>query len=291
MEEEEVMRIRFREATPLDKEGILKIASRTWEGWDYVPLIIDDWLREGGLFLAEKEGKIVGLTKTTLLSPGELWLEGLRVREDLRGQGIGQRLAKFQLDEALSRKPSSLRLSTAEVNQTSMRIIERLGFHHLCTFTYLEAKVREPRMASLLRPLRSAEEGWRTVEGSEFLRFSQGLLPAGWIFYEATRDLVANLVRAGMMFRSQNGVAILQPYRYDPQKAAEITFFSTSREDISELLNELNSLAFDIGYKEFSCFLPQDYGVEGFTKWGFQQKLKFRYVFVYQYPLNFRGQP
>ena len=60
MEEEEVMRIRFREATPLDKEGILKIASRTWEGWDYVPLIIDDWLREGDSFWLRKKGKSWG---------------------------------------------------------------------------------------------------------------------------------------------------------------------------------------------------------------------------------------
>lgn len=277
--------IRFRKARRQDKEKILRIASHTWEGWDYVPLLLDDWLREGGLFVAEAKGRIVGMTKTTVLSPGELWLEGLRVAEDLRRQGIGEKLAKFQLNEALSRKPHSLRLSTAEINRTSIGIIERLGFRLFCTFTYLEAEVRKPREAPLLWPLKPEEESWKMVKESEFLRYSRGLLPMGWIFYQATQDLVVNLVRSGMTLQSQRGTAILQPHRYDPKRSAEIAFFSTPPKEVPELLEGVNSIAFEAGYEKLSCFLPQNYGIEGFTQWGFKQKLRFRYVFVYEYPL------
>jgi len=291
METEEAMKIGFREANLRDKEGILRIASRTWEGWDYVPLFLGEWLSQGGLFIAEAKGKIVGMTKTSALYPGELWLEGLRVAKKFRGQGIGERLAKFQLDEALSRKPRSIRLSTAEVNRASIRIIQGLDFSLFCTFTYLEAEVRKPKKAPLLRPLRSVEKGWRLVKESQFVRYSQGLLPAGWIFYRASQELIAQLVCSGMMLESEIGLAILQPHRYDPKGSAEIVFFSTSPEGIPNLLEGINSIAFEAGYEELSSFLPQDYGAEGFTQWGFKQKLKFKYVFVYEYPLSSKAPP
>ena len=118
----------IRLAQKKDRKKILKIASHTWEGWDYVPQLLDEWLIEGGLFIAEENGEIVGLTKTTILSRGELWLEGLRVKKELRRQGIGKKLAFFQLEEALKQRPRIIRLSTAEVNIESIKLIKNNCF-------------------------------------------------------------------------------------------------------------------------------------------------------------------
>ncbi len=285
METEEAMKIRFREANLRDKEGILRIASRTWEGWDYVPLFLGEWLRQGGLFIVKAKGKIVGMTKTSVLSPGEFWLEGLRVAEEFRGQGIGERLAKFQLDEALSRKPRSIRLSTAEVNRASIRIIEGLGFSLLSTYTRLRAEVKEPKGFPPLMPLSSPRKAWDVIKDSDFLRFSKGLLPAGWIFSQAREGQIAELVSSGMVLEREGGVAIPQPHRYDLKNTSEITFFSAPKEEIPNLLQGINSAACRGGFKELSVFLPEGFGMKSFARWGFKPESGFKYVFVYEYPL------
>lgn len=286
MENKDSIRITIRKANLRDREVILKIASHTWGGWDYVPLLLDGWLKEGGLFIAEVRGRCVGVTKTAVLSPGELWLEGLRVAEEFRNRGIGKRLARFQLKKALSQKPNSIRLSTAEVNTVSIRIIEELGFRLLSTFTYLEAQVREPKRFPHLKPLRSPGRAWRLVEESEFLRYSKGLLPSSWVFYQARERMVADLSSAGMILGEAGGMAILQPQRYDPKNSSEITFFSASEREVLKLLEGINSSAFQRGFKELSVFLPEDFWVQGFTEWGFKPNLGFKYVFVYEYPLR-----
>jgi GNAT superfamily N-acetyltransferase len=138
--ENEQARMKLRKASIKDREGILKIASATWEGWDYIPLLLDSWLAEGGLYVAELANEIVGITKTTELSPGELWLEALRVAEEHRKKGLGRKIAEQQLELAIAAGPKSIRLSTADINTASLAIIRHLGFKEYVVFDYLEHK-------------------------------------------------------------------------------------------------------------------------------------------------------
>ncbi|MEW6216856.1 MAG: GNAT family N-acetyltransferase, partial [Candidatus Bipolaricaulota bacterium] len=59
-----------------------------------MPLVLDGWLTEGGLVVAELNGDLAGFGKLTLLSPGEVWLEGLRVDPTHRGKGVAKALAQ-----------------------------------------------------------------------------------------------------------------------------------------------------------------------------------------------------
>ena len=277
---------KLREAHQRDREAILRIASHTWEGWDYVPLLLDDWLKEGGVFVAEATGRIVGVTKTTILSPGELWLEGLRVAEELRHRGIGEKLAKFQLEEALSRRPRSLRLSTGEINRTSIKIIEGMGFRLLSTYARLLTKVRNPKGSPSPKPLTSAREVLGQVKTSDFLRLSKGLLPNNWVFRQAREEKIQEFASTGWVWKGQGGVFILQPHRYDPQTSCEIIFFSPFKGKASLLLEEITFVAFQKGFRELTSFLPESYGERDFAKWGFRPESGFKYVLVYEYPLS-----
>src|SRR5512136_867221 len=87
------LRLIVRPMTMADKPAVLKISSRIWEGNDYVPLFFDRWVEEGGFWAAELRGRLVGYGKATQLSPGEWWLEGLRVDPDCRKRGIGKELS------------------------------------------------------------------------------------------------------------------------------------------------------------------------------------------------------
>ncbi|MBD3286401.1 GNAT family N-acetyltransferase [candidate division WOR-3 bacterium] len=239
--------ISLRPARHEDKPGILKIASSTWEGWDYVPLFVDAWIEEGGLYVAENDAEIVGITKTTDLDQGELWLEAIRVSEEHRGKGWGFRIAREQLDLALAENPVSIRLSTADVNSASLAVIRRLGFILYAEFSYFLSD--EPPVSSSATqsvPTNKydivsvgqdkASNAWEYITNSEEYKTSHGLLPHTWKFYDWTPERLTELIERGLVYEpvGSHGLVIFIQNRYAPG-SLELAFIE-GEENVLDLL-------------------------------------------------------
>ncbi|TET21610.1 MAG: GNAT family N-acetyltransferase [Candidatus Stahlbacteria bacterium] len=294
MEEGSAM-IKLREATFKDRDGILRIASATWEGWDYVPLFLEDWIKQGGLFVAEVGGEIVGVTKTSELSPGELWLEAIRVAEEHRRKGLGREIAEEQLKLALAASPKSIRLSTADVNTASLAIIHHLGFQEYALFDYFEQ--REPlgtfRKVELdekefLAGAEVTEKAWVLVRSSEEFVASKGLLPHTWKFRNFTEELFRSLLEDGLVYVTPEvgGVLVLMRNRYTPE-SREIAFLEgdeRSLEILSKLAQaKLASLPEGVRFLAFAASkrkhkILQHLGMK------FHERVK--KVYVFDYPLD-----
>ncbi len=284
----------LRQALPADRGAILEIASRTWEGWDYVPLFLDQWIREGGLYVAEVEKRIIGLTKTTELSPGELWLEGIRVAESERGKGLGLEIAHKQLELALLSTPRSIRLSTADVNDVSRNVIKSIGFRKYVEFFYYENEesldITTPLPAGI-RLAKSEEDvrkTWMIIQKSEEYQASKGLLPHTWKFSEWTRDLFLKLVSNGSVYTTGDapGVLVLLDNRYTPG-SMELAFLEGS-EDILEPLTQFASkkvLVFPAG-TSVTGFAASDRKRRILESAGMIKHAEIEKVYVFEYPLS-----
>lgn len=271
----------IRKAERRDKSNILKIASRTWHGWDFVPLLIDDWFEEGGFFVAEEDGEIVGVTKTTTLSHEELWLEGIRVKEEMRGRGIGKQLALFQLEEAKKQRPRIIRLSTAEINTSSIKIIETMGFKRIHVFGYMKSE--NPRKKNTEKNIRTGtnyQEILNYITNSSFYHSSKKLLPWSWIFRDITPSLIETFVGEKRIFLLKtyseiSGLAILLPHRYS-KNTIEINFIDgETEEEIKLLFNFAQSYANAHNFTEMTFYSPN----EKIEKIAVQSGLSFPYDF------------
>lgn len=133
----------IRPAAETDRAGMESIASRTWEGYDYLPMMITPWLAdpEGEFYVAtlphpvsgEPNGqRVVGVGKLTRFGPTEWWLEGLRVDPDLYGKGIGRALQVYgvaRFDALAASAPGSIvRLCTDVENAPVHRMMSMSGF-------------------------------------------------------------------------------------------------------------------------------------------------------------------
>lgn len=277
-----------RPAKKKDRQQILEITADTWDGWDYVPLLLNEWFRENGLFVAERDHEVVGVTKTTVLSPGELWLEGIRTKKELRGQGIGKALAFYQLDEALKQYPRVIRLSTAEVNVESIKLIEKMGFSLVHTFTYLEfhnPQQSEPKTG--IREAKDAVSVHRIISGSTFLNESRGFIPWSWIFRESTPQLLSLYITSKQCFLyedggSISGILLLLPHRYDDNKI-EVSLIEAPE---SQILDHLFAFAINAGAlqgkKEIAFFSPSERLETLAKKVGFFYPYDFSKVLVYE---------
>ncbi len=164
----------IRKAELNDIEGLNKIAKTIWDGHDYLPLVADKWIREGGFFVAEHDNKLVGCTKISLFPGNVMWFEGLRVHGKFHGLGIGKLLNAFAFNYAMQEKRLNPALKfefcTYYKNLESIHLAQKLGFEVVEEY-YVMAK---RGIKKTIKPTLITD-----YDMSIFDRF-EGHIPCGW---------------------------------------------------------------------------------------------------------------
>ncbi|MBD3349018.1 MAG: hypothetical protein GF400_07465 [Candidatus Eisenbacteria bacterium] len=194
----EDVRLRVRRARPSDREPLMDMSTEIWGGTDYLPLVWDEWLADerGVLLTATLDGVPVGVSKISVLSPGEIWLEGLRLHPDLQGKGLVRQINRAAFREAMKLEPRSIRYSTGAGNAASRHLGEIRGFWMVARTNWLWGKALKGKPEAG-RPARADElpEVRRFIHGSECYRATGGLCARGWKFPELNARRIRKLVR------------------------------------------------------------------------------------------------
>jgi len=185
---------------PSDKPAILAIASRIWEGTDYLPAVFDEWVTDGqGEFAAVLlDGRVVGCAKLSFLTDTDAWLEGLRKDPQVSKRGLGSAAVEYLLSRLAGRTElTSVRFATYVKNRASIVTNERVGFR---VRTVLSVKAWEGSRVDLLGRV-SRERAARLVSRREaaavrdeqaireflarcrYFEETQGLIAEGWKAY------------------------------------------------------------------------------------------------------------
>jgi GNAT superfamily N-acetyltransferase len=275
--------------TMADKPAVMRISSRIWEGNDYVPLFYDRWVKDGDFWAAEMRGRIVGYGKATELSPGEWWLEGLRVDPECRKQGVGKELSRQVVKRTLERRPVSLRLATADVNHESIHIIETvMGFKPYAQYRFFLGEPKKPRPGpALVAP--TAAEALDYIRRSREMVASKGSLAYTWLFRTLDRRYIVELTRCGYVlgFRSAGklaGLLILRPHRYHGNDL-DISFVDGDRSALAAFRTFLYRVAHDCGTKTISGVAASDEMAAALKSVGLKPHPRIGKVLVYEYPI------
>jgi GNAT superfamily N-acetyltransferase len=93
--------VTVRQARASDAAAVESFTRDTWadrEAGDYIPRVFDEWVRTDGpdqrTFVAETDGRVVGLIQAVLLAADEAWTQGLRVAPSVRGADVGSTLSR-----------------------------------------------------------------------------------------------------------------------------------------------------------------------------------------------------
>jgi ribosomal protein S18 acetylase RimI-like enzyme len=91
--------VTVRPARADDKDAVLAFTQKTWDWGDYIHHVWDDWLNapDGELVVAEMSGQPVAIAMTTIIGPGEGWLQGLRVHPEYRRHGLARDLTEHHI--------------------------------------------------------------------------------------------------------------------------------------------------------------------------------------------------
>jgi RimJ/RimL family protein N-acetyltransferase len=124
------MPAKVKRVTGSDREAVLEISRHIWNGYDYLPSVIDEWLKDpnSNIYGVEVDERLVAIANLRLVDDGRTgWMEGLRVHPDYRGKGYAHMLTRELMEKAKELGVEKLRYTTSTRNEASLKLAEKYG--------------------------------------------------------------------------------------------------------------------------------------------------------------------
>ena len=259
---DETPRLVVRRARPGDRGAILGMSDRIWGGTDYLPLVWDAWLADpkGVLLTATLDRRPVGMSKISVLSPGEIWLEGLRLDPDLHGKGLVRQINRASFREVAKLNPRTVRYSTGAGNAPSRHVGEARGFWLVARTRWMWGKA----LRSSITTGRCAKPGEldaveKYVTASECYRTTSGLYASGWKFPALDRRRLRRLIASERVLVTPprgkiRGMAIYDIGQIDGDVC--LGFLDGPRKTMEGLARDVLRVAAELGHADSSAMLP-----------------------------------
>lgn len=221
------MEYSLRDARASDKELLAPWTTHTFAWGDYVVDSFDRWLahpQSRVLVAADDTDEPVAVARGVLLSPDELWLQGIRVHPDWRRRGIASELGTSLQKWGAQQKAKVALLMIEDWNEAARDQVTHLGFRE--TTTWLRAFQTTKHSGRIVdgaarpglpdEPLQragAAEVGpaYLAWSGGELSRASRGMMAISW---QCRRLHIEDLERAaehGALLAGPTGWAVGAP--------------------------------------------------------------------------------
>src|SRR6056297_2464535 len=127
-----------------DKEGIIELCSKIWDGNDYIPYLLDKWLNCTDPFLIVRDrqnGKLCAIDHATIFND-VAYGEGLRVHVDYRGLGLAKLITKEIMREVLKRGVKAYMALIFSQTSDSVHLSQKAFFEPVNGFYLLEKAIK-----------------------------------------------------------------------------------------------------------------------------------------------------
>jgi RimJ/RimL family protein N-acetyltransferase len=245
-------RLDIREATVADKRSILRLCRRSVRR-DYVPFFLDDFLDEGGLFIALDNGRVVGMGKYTRCIGGDGWLGQGRTDPEYRRKGVATALVRACSRYGASLGAKYVRLWSLRRNTPAQIAVRSMGFKEVGTYRRMKGRIGRHKGEMCLEIERSPDVAWRLMRGSELLKESSGYAPMGNEFVKVNPAVVSEAVSAGKIARLGDNVCYVDDSAWGDKWRGPLEFAGLAG-DIGLLLQESEHFAREKGKREVHTY-------------------------------------
>ena len=259
---------RFRKVAQADKDRVLEISSKIWEGHDFIQYVFDEWVKDtdGEFTLGEKDGVVVGFAKYTKHSDLEAWLEGIRVDEKYASQGFGKAITQYHISRAKAEGVEVIRLSSYVGSKESIKIVENLGFKKDGYFTTgwkeFDKAASGPSVAKTVISIMSTATAWDLITRGNAYYMSNGYISYGWTFRKATYELIDELVKAkcvyGVLREGKVSSVMILTEDSHMDGGQNIGFIDGDMASMKELVDFAEQNALKLGRPYYEIMAPMD---------------------------------
>jgi GNAT superfamily N-acetyltransferase len=263
------MNYAIRPARRDDRDAVAEFTESTFSWGDYVVDAFERWVDDSDGLVVVATGdddRAVAMSRCGLLTPTEAWLQGARVREDWRRQGIAGAMARRLTTWAADRGARVVRLAVEDWNEPARGQVERDGFGQASAWVYATRSVGAAspvpsgnggrRVAALEQLVRThssdAEPAYMAWTAGALGRRARGLFAVSWTWRRLTPGDLANAARADALWSARSGWVLAA--RRD--ETLEVGWVETRQEDAQDLMRALVDLAAAEGADRLLAMLP-----------------------------------
>ena len=255
----------IREIKLSDKKEVLRISSQIWEGDDYVSNVFDEWVTGvNGFFTGYWENeKLIGFGRMRFLTPTDIWLEALRKDPQTDVKGVGNKIAKYYMEQLKGKKIKSVRFSTYFGNIASIKLNEKLGFNKILTLSLKELEISTTQIKPINNSIKN-DVDFKLLDqyilNSSYLKGTNNFISKGWVVYQYSSELLEEFhsKRQYAVYSEKGEIkgAILFS-EVDYSNVFWISLIEAENENIyKELLNFAISRALKKNYKKIQLLVP-----------------------------------
>ena len=237
--------MKIRKANSFDKILVLKFCKNTFSWGDYIDAVWASWLKEGNLFLFEKEFP-VGICHAFYFED-QVWVEGIRIDPNFRRQMIASKLVTHV--ESIGKKNhklfSYMLIDTENIPSISMAnslgydIFEKWNYYSLIPKKIQNFKIDfEKHLDLSIFPF--YVDSWRWIKTTENILFELS---------EQDRIISSNL-------KNETSFAIIGDYKH-LDKTLIVTLSSGSFDTLSEIVSYLQNYAFEKNYERIQILTKE----------------------------------
>lgn len=151
------MKVYFRELTIEDIPAIKDISKDIWDGDDYIPYVIQEWLQDKncmnyGTFKDENKTELIGFGRVKLYNKDIAWLEGGRIKVSYQGQGIGKLQLGYAVEYANKIGAKIAQYDTSSDNLASISLAKYFGFKRKKCIDLVMANSNEIKLSKKTTP-------------------------------------------------------------------------------------------------------------------------------------------
>jgi len=262
-------KLNIRPARPDDRPAVERICAHTWEWGDYIPQVWDEWLADprAVLQVGELDGQVVAVNRVLFQTPGQVWLEGMRVDPERRRQGIGWQFMEHDLAYAREHGAKVVRLATGHSNTAVQAMVARVGMVRIGAAQLLVAEAIPGGPLPAILGAEWAAQVAAFLRRSSVLAHTHGLYDAGWVWQSLSAERVAELLAAGQMaalLTPEGELAALAVASIDPEGGGMWVGYADAApqrasgrpEAVTTLATALRAHAAKVGSPQVEAMLP-----------------------------------
>ena len=258
-----------RPARAEDKAAIASFTEDTFEWGDYVVDQFDRWLADpNGVVIVgvDESDTAISMGRTTMLSPIEAWLQGVRVRDDWRRRGIAGAMAADGTAWARERGARVARLIIEDWNEPARKQVEHDGFRNVGDWVRARRSVGEAsplpagnggrRVAAQEQLVRAhaseAEPAYMSWSAGSLARPSRGLFAVGWAWRRLAKGDLEQAAKHDALWITRSGWVMAAI----SDSLLEVGWLETRQEDAVDLLRAIVDLASKLDAESLAVTMP-----------------------------------
>jgi len=235
--------MKLRNYLKMDYNDILEISSYIWDGQDYVPDVINNFLANRNCYpvVVEVDSKVVSVANTHKFSETYYWLHAMRTHPKYRGRGYATELTKYQ--EALVKELGGHEtwLITSLENKATAKMLKRLQYEEICQYK-LWKNTQPTDISKIPRDTKPDEEEWSVIKSVTLLNQAMNnledsiphLLIGEFMTYPGDSYFIETMLTNGEIYSNSKSNALMTISKSAENQRDYIIGITTSHKDIME---------------------------------------------------------